>query len=100
MTEIINKEAKKGIWESPYFVMVVLMLGVFMMALDMYVFAPALPTIVGDFKTSFDWVAWTMTIYMLFSTAVMPLGGKLSDVFGRKRVYIAGVLLLDRKSVV
>jgi len=93
MTEIVTTGIKKSIWGSPYFVMVVLMLGVFMMALDMYVFAPALPIIVNNFNTSYDWVAWTMTIYMLFSTAVMPLGGKLSDVFGRKRIYIIGVSL-------
>jgi EmrB/QacA subfamily drug resistance transporter len=92
MIENITAENKKSIWESPYYVMVVLMLGVFMMALDMYVFAPALPIIVKGFNTSYDWVAWTMTIYMLISTAVMPLGGKLSDVFGRKRLYMFGIL--------
>ncbi len=92
MIGTVTAETKKGIWESPYYVMIVLMLGVFMMALDMYVFAPALPIIVKGFNTSYDWVAWTMTIYMLISTAVMPLGGKLSDVFGRKRLYIFGIL--------
>jgi EmrB/QacA subfamily drug resistance transporter len=88
----VTAETKKGIWESPYYVMVVLMLGIFMMAIDMYVFAPALPIIVKGFNTSYDWVAWTMTIYILISTAIMPLGGKLSDVFGRKRLYIFGIL--------
>ncbi len=92
MIGTVTAETKKSIWESPYYVMIVLMLGVFMMALDMYVFAPALPIIVNGFNTSYDWVAWTMTIYMLISTAIMPLGGKLSDVFGRKRLYIFGIL--------
>lgn len=99
MTEIINKETKKGIWNSPYYVMMVLALGVFMMALDMYVFSPALPIIVRDFNTSYDWVAWTMTIYLLFSTSIMPLAGKLADIFGRKRIYIAGVLLFTLGSL-
>jgi EmrB/QacA subfamily drug resistance transporter len=93
MSEIINNEPQKGALGSLYYVLLVLALGVFMTALDSIIFSPALPTIVGDLHTSFDWVAWTMTIYMLFFAAIMPLGGKLSDVFGRKRVYIAGIAL-------
>lgn len=99
MIENVELETKKSIWGSPYFVMIVLMLGVLMMALDMYVFSPAIPIILHDFNTSFDWVAWTMTIYLLFSTAVMPLGGKLSDVFGRKKIYIVGILLFTLGSL-
>ena len=93
MSENISLEIKKSLWNSPYFIMIVLMMGVFMMAIDMYVFAPAITVIVGNFNTSYDWVSWTMTIYMLFSTCVMPLAGKLSDIYGRKRIYIIGVLL-------
>lgn len=93
MSEIINNEPEKAALGSLYYVLLVLALGVFMSALDMIIFSPALPTIVGDLHTSFDWVAWTMTIYMLFYAAIMPLGGKLSDVFGRKRIYIAGIAL-------
>ena len=84
-------ENKTSIFKSPYFVMVVLMLGVFIMALDAFIFAPALVPIVSDFKTSYSMVAWITVIYMLFSTAILPLAGKLSDVFGRKRMYIIGV---------
>ena len=93
MSENITVQTKKSLWNSPYFIMIVLMMGVFMMAIDMYVFAPAITIIVGNFNTSYDWVSWTMTIYMLFSTCVMPLAGKLSDIYGRKRIYIIGVLL-------
>ena len=91
MSENISGETRKSIFTSPYFVLVVLMLGVFMMMLDAYIFSPALVTIVKDFNTSFDMVAWVATLYMLVSTAVMPLAGKLSDIFGRKRIFIAGV---------
>lgn len=99
MSEHITEKAKKRVFASPYFVMVVLMLGVFMMGLDMYIFSPALVTIVGYFNTSYTWVAWTMTIYLLVSTAIMPLAGKLSDVFGRKRIFIAGVAVFTIGSV-
>ncbi len=89
----INNEPQKGALGSLYYVLLVLALGVFMSSLDMIIFSPALPTIVSDLHTSFDWVAWTLTIYLLFFAAIMPLGGKLSDVFGRKRVYIAGIAM-------
>ena len=99
MSENISGENKKSIFTSPYFVMIVLMLGVFMMMLDSYIFSPALVTIVNDFNTSFDMVAWIMTLYMLVSTAVMPLAGKLSDIFGRKKIFIAGVLFFTLGSL-
>ncbi len=91
MSENTATDTKKSIFSSPYYVLIVLMIGVVMMMLDSYIFSPALPTIVNDFGTSYDMVAWVVTLYMLVSTAVMPLAGKLSDIYGRKRVFIAGV---------
>ncbi len=88
----LNKtKNKKGIGESPFFVMIVLALGVFMTGIDAYIFIPALPTLTKDLNTSYALVSWTLTVLMLFMTAVMPLAGKLSDVFGRKKLYIIGV---------
>ncbi len=92
MSENVTIKTKKSIFTSPYYVMVVLMIGVFMMMLDAYIFSPALATIVKDFHTSYDLVAWISILYMLISTSVMPLAGKLSDLFGRKRIFIVGVL--------
>ena len=86
-----DKTNKKGIGEAPFFVMIVLALGVFMTGIDAYIFIPALPTLIKDLNTSFELVSWTLTVLMLFMTAIMPLAGKLSDVFGRKRLYIMGV---------
>ena len=86
-----DKSNKKSIGEAPFFVMIVLALGVFMTGIDAYIFIPALPTLIKDLNTSFELVSWTLTVLMLFMTAIMPLAGKLSDVFGRKRLYIIGV---------
>ena len=86
-----DKTNKKSIGEAPFFVMMVLALGVFMTGIDAYIFIPALPTLIKDLNTSFELVSWTLTVLMLFMTAIMPLAGKLSDVFGRKRLYIIGV---------
>lgn len=93
MSVNVDNENKPAALGSLRYVLIVLALGVFMTALDSIIFSPALPTIVSDLHTSFDWVAWTLTIYMLFYAAIMPLGGKLSDVFGRKRIFIAGIAI-------
>jgi MFS family permease len=93
MTNITHNEIQKDIWESPFFLVVVLALSIFLTGLDAYIFIPALPRIVDDLKTSLDWVSWTMTIFLLFYAATMPLEGKLSDIYGRKRVYIAVITI-------
>jgi EmrB/QacA subfamily drug resistance transporter len=98
MTENITTRTAKSTRELIYLILV-LGLGVFMTAIDSYIFVPALPTIVRELNTSLDWVSWTMTIFMLFMTAVMPLGGKLSDTYGRKKIYIAGVGLFTLGSL-
>ena len=93
MGEYTLKETKnkKSIGESSFYVMIVLALGVFMTGIDAYIFIPALPTLTHDLNTSYAMVSWTLTVLMLFMTAIMPLAGKLSDVFGRKKLYIIGV---------
>lgn len=78
---------------SPYFVMGILALGVFMLGLDSYIFSPALPTIVKYFNTSYNWVSWTIIIYLLISTSILPLAGKFADVYGKKRIYVYGVII-------
>jgi EmrB/QacA subfamily drug resistance transporter len=84
---------------SSVFVLAVLAIGVFMAQLDATIFVPALNSVVTEYKTTFEWVIWTVTIYMLAFTVTMPLAGKLSDLFGRKKLYIAGVLLFSLGSL-
>lgn len=80
---------------SPAYMLAVLAIGVFMAQLDVTIFVPALNSVVSEYKTSFEWVIWTVTIYMLAFTVTMPLAGKISDLYGRKRLYIAGVTLFS-----
>lgn len=91
MNEQPNSKFKLSLSNSIYFKLVVLSMGVFMMGMDAYIFSPALVTIVKYFNTSYNWVSWTITVYILFTTAVMPLGGKLADVYGRKKIFSLGV---------
>ena len=69
-----------------------LMLGMFLAALDQTIVATALPTIVGDLG-GLDHLSWVVTAYLLASTVSTPLYGKLGDMYGRKPVFLAAILI-------
>src|SRR5829696_2001078 len=73
-------------------VMVSVMLGILLAALDQTIVGPALPQIIADLK-GFDQYAWVVTIYLLTSTISVPIVGKLSDMYGRKWFYAAGIVI-------
>src|SRR5438105_9342904 len=68
-----------------------LMLCVFLAALDSSIVANALPRVIADLH-GFELYAWVTTGYLLSSTAVTPVGGKLGDRYGRKRMMIGGAV--------
>jgi EmrB/QacA subfamily drug resistance transporter len=63
-----------------------LMLGLLLAALDQTIVATALPTITGDLN-GLEHIGWVVTAYLLALTVVMPIYGKVGDLFGRKRVF-------------
>ncbi|MFL5846575.1 MAG: MDR family MFS transporter [Solirubrobacteraceae bacterium] len=69
-----------------------LMLGMFLAALDQTIVSTALPTIVGDLG-GLDHLAWVVTSYLLASTASTPLYGKLGDMYGRKPLFLAAIVI-------
>ena len=69
-----------------------LMLGLFLAALDQSVVATALPTIAGDFH-GLNRLTWVVTAYLLTSTASAPLYGKISDLWGRKKIFQFSIVL-------
>lgn len=73
-------------------IMGALLLSMFLSSLDQTIVTTALPTIVEHLE-GLDMISWVFTIYMLASTAIMPIVGKLSDMYGRKRFYLAGLTL-------
>ena len=62
------------------------MLGMLLAALDQTIVATALPTIVGDLG-GLNHLSWVVTAYLVASTVTTPLYGKISDLYGRKRVF-------------
>src|SRR5499433_294099 len=67
-----------------------LMLTVFLAALNQTIVATALPTM-GRYFNDFEDLSWIVTSYLLTSTAVAPLYGKLSDIHGRRAVMLASI---------
>ena len=68
------------------------MLGLFLGALDQTIVGPALPTIVTQL-TGNDYYVWAVTIYLLTSTISVPFWGKLSDLYGRKPMFMLGIVI-------
>src|SRR4249920_2404723 len=68
------------------------MLGLFLGALDQTIVGPALPTIVTQLSGN-DLYVWAITIYLLTSTISVPFWGKLSDVYGRKPIFMIGITI-------
>ena len=73
-------------------VMLALMLSLLLEALDQTVVGTALPRIIGHLH-GFDRYTWAVTAYLLASTTMIPLAGKLSDQFGRKWFLAGGIVL-------
>ncbi|MFF4901489.1 DHA2 family efflux MFS transporter permease subunit [Streptomyces sp. NPDC001068] len=69
-----------------------LLLGLLLAALDQTIVSTALPTIVSDLG-GLEHLSWVVTAYLLASTAATPLWGKLGDLYGRKRLFQAAIVI-------
>ncbi|HEX5900974.1 MAG TPA: MFS transporter [Solirubrobacteraceae bacterium] len=76
-------------------VFVALMLAVLPAALDATIVATALPTITEELG-GLDQLSWVVTGYLLASTISTPLYGRLGDLYGRKRVFQASIVISSR----
>jgi EmrB/QacA subfamily drug resistance transporter len=73
-------------------VMVGVMMALFLAALDQTIVATALPRIVQDFH-GLEHLSWVIAAYLLASTVVVPIYGKLSDIYGRKPFILSAIVL-------
>ncbi len=79
-------------------VMLAVMSGLFLVALDQTIISTALGQIVQDFN-SFSSLGFVITAYLLTSTVTTPIAGKLSDMYGRRPMLILGVVLFTLASL-
>ncbi len=73
------------------------MLAMFLVAIDQTIVAPALPPIARDLG-DFELISWIVTAYLLSSTCVTPIVGKLSDLHGRRPVLIVCLVVFMASS--
>lgn len=81
-------------------VLLVLFLGVLMGALDIAIVGPALPAIQKDLNVTNRLLPWMFSIYVLFNLIGTPLMAKLSDIYGRRSIYVLDVALFALGSLV
>ena len=78
----------KRIW----LIMSGVMLSLLLAALDNTIVGTAMPKIIHDLHGMAHY-AWPFTSYMLFSTSIIPISGKLADLYGRKRIDLIGLVV-------
>ncbi len=75
---------------SKMLILVGVLLSLFLSSLDQTIVSTALPRIVADLR-GIELLAWVSTSYLLASTAMVPIYGKLSDIYGRKIILLFGI---------
>jgi EmrB/QacA subfamily drug resistance transporter len=73
--------------------------GLFMIMLDNTVVNVALPSIERDLHVSISSLEWIVTAYALTFAALLITGGKLGDLFGRRRIFIVGITIFTLSSL-
>ncbi|HSO63716.1 MAG TPA: MDR family MFS transporter [Ornithinibacter sp.] len=79
-------------------ILIGLMMGMFLAALDQTIVATSIRTIADDLK-GLNHQAWATTAYLITSTIVTPLYGKLGDIYGRKKLFIVAITVFIVGSV-
>ncbi len=90
----MSNKSSGGSWALTLFC-----IGVLMAALDNGIISAALTTINSSFDVSANWGAWGVTIYTLGLAISIPIVGKISDRYGRKKLFIVEVALFGLGSL-
>jgi EmrB/QacA subfamily drug resistance transporter len=77
----------------------VVSIALMMASIDQTIVATALPALQHGLHASINWAGWTITVYSLAQVLILPLAGKLSDQYGRRRVFLAAVVLFTLASL-
>ena len=85
--------------ERKWWTLIVVCLAIFMLLLDITIVNVALPPIARDLDASFTDLQWVINAYALTLATFVLNAGSLADLLGRKRVFVAGVILFTAASV-
>ena len=79
-------------------IMVGLSLGMLLACLDQTIIATSLPSILSSLSGTENF-AWVITSYLLAETIMIPIAGKMSDIYGRKKIFLIGMIVFLAGSI-
>jgi MFS family permease len=82
-----------------YLLFLTVSLSLLMYSIDGTAVAVAFPKFIKELNTNVLWAAWTMSIFYIGVVTTMPLAGKLSDSFGRKKIFLISLVLFTSGSL-
>lgn len=82
-----------------WFVLAVVAGGMMMSILNSSIVNMALPTIAEDFDAALSTVTWVIIVFTVTQATLMPVSGRAGDIYGRKRIFIAGVIIFAVNSL-
>src|SRR4051812_41582315 len=89
--EIPDEETPRYSKRETLLTMIGVLLVMLLASLDQMIVSTAMPRIIAEFN-GLDRFTWVTTAYLLTSTVMIPIYGKLSDIFGRKPIFLIGVV--------
>ena len=94
-----GQAAPAEVLERRWLVFAIVSIGLFMASIDQTIVATALPAIEHDLHAGINWSGWTITIYALGQVIAMPMAGKISDMYGRKKVFAVSAAVFTLSSL-
>jgi EmrB/QacA subfamily drug resistance transporter len=93
-------EAASRVGDTRWLALLILCLGDLMIVLDVTIVGVALPSIRADLGFSEESLAWVVNAYLITFGGFLLLGGRLGDLFGHRRLFVAGLTLFTAASAV
>lgn len=78
---------------NPWIILTVLALGFFMILLDTTIVNVAIPSMIDGLHASLDQILWVLNAYILVYAVLLITAGRMGDMFGPKRLFIAGLII-------
>ena len=82
-----------------YVVFITVSLAMFMSSVNATIVATALPSIQQGLAAPLNWTGWVITAYQLMNMTVMPLMGRISDEWGRRRIFLISIVIFTASSL-
>jgi len=97
---IVTPSETAGAGDRKWITLALVVAAQFMVVLDVAIVNVALPSIKTDLHFTQESLQWVVTAYAILFGGALLLGGRLSDLFGRRRLFMAGLVLFTLSSAV